>query len=212
MKKILVLLLVVIILTGCTPVKEMQVKEVVNTALNSKYKLYNRVHQGYKFYLPRGLKTVIQDESNVIIKSKYYDYYLYVDLVSYYNKIDLNYTKKDDIYYSELIEDGKKQGIINITKKDNEYIVEISYYYADIAVKVKEKDINESILNCIAIISSIDYHDEVIKSLLEDDILSSTEEKIDVFDTDNNEYQELDVVDDTYTGEEADEYDPDVIN
>ena len=97
MKKILILLLVMIFMSGCVPIKDMQLEEVVNNALSSKYKLYNTVNQGFKFYLPRGLKTVIQDELNVIIKSKYYDYYLFVDLVSYYNKIEIDYIQKKHV-------------------------------------------------------------------------------------------------------------------
>lgn len=213
MKKILMLLLCIICLVGCVPIKEMKLEEVVNTALTSKYELYNKVFQGYKLYLPRGLKTVIKDELNVIIKSRYYDYYLYVDLVSYYNKAEYEFKQDTTLYYSELIEKDDKKGIINISKKDDgNVLIKVSYYYATMEVKVKEEDINEAIMNIIVIVNSIDYQDEVIKSLLEDDVLSASEEKIEVFDNDSSELQELEVVDDTYIGEDADEYDPDVIN
>ena len=81
MKKILVLLLVMFLVSGCTSIKDAKMEEIINNVITSKYKLYNTVNRGYKYYLPSGLKTVKQDEYNVIISSKYYDYYLYVDLV-----------------------------------------------------------------------------------------------------------------------------------
>lgn len=214
MKKILLLLLVVFLACGCTPVKESSIEEILNTALNSKYKLYNKVNRGYKYYLPRGLKAVKLDEYNVIIKSKNYNYYLYVDLVSYYNKVDLNYQQDTKLYYSELFDNGNdKFGIVDITEiNDKEVIIEMSYHYADIAAKVKREDINEAILNMIAVVNSVTYQDDVIKSLLDEDVLSSTEEKIDVFKTEVNDTQTLDTVDDTYTGNEEEDYDPDVID
>lgn len=215
MKKILLLLLVMICVCGCTPVKDSSVEQIISTALNSKYKLYNKVNKGYKYYLPRGLEAVKQDEYNVIISSRYYDYYLYVDLVSYYNKVDLDYKTNDTLYYSMLFDNGKdKNGVINITEvKDNKVIIQASYYYADMAVKVDKKDINEAVMNIISVLSSVVYQDDVIKSLLEDDVLKIPEEKIDVFKTEvSNDSQTLDVIDDTYTGNEEDNYDPDVIN
>lgn len=213
MKKILVLLLVMILVCGCTPVKDKSVEEIINTTLSSKYKLYNTVNRGYKYYLPRGLDAIKQDEYNVIIRSRYYNYYLYVDLVSYYNKVELNYKQNTELYYSELFDNGKdKKGILNITEYDkDEVIIEMSYHYADIAAKVKKDDINEAVLNMISIINSVHYQDDVIKSLLEEDVLKSSEEKIEVFKTETSESSGLEVIDDTYTGNEEEDYDPDVI-
>ena len=78
-------------------------------------------------------------------------------------------------------------------------------------MKVRESDINETLMNVMVVLGSIDYQDDVIKSLLDEDILSSIEEKIVVFDTETSESKELDVADDTYTGNEDEDYDPDVI-
>lgn len=87
----------------------------------------------------------------------------------------------------------------------------MSYHYADIAAKVKKDDINEAVLNMISIINSVHYQDDVIKSLLEEDVLKSSEEKIEVFKTETSESSGLEVIDDTYTGNEDEDYDPDVI-
>lgn len=212
MKKILILLLVIVVLTGCVPIKDMKLEEVINTALTSEYELYNKVNEGFKFYLPRGLKTAVKDELNVIIKSRYYDYYLYVDLVSYYNKIEFDYKQDTSIFYSEILDYDKKKGIINIVKDKEDVIIKVAYNYANMEVKVKENDLNEAVMNVMVILNSVSYNDDVIKSLLDEDVLSSVEEKIEVFDIEKNEKNELEVADDIYTGEDADVYDPDVIN
>lgn len=211
MKRILILLLSIGLVTGCTAIDDLSIEEIINDSLSSKYELHNKVNSGFKFYLPRGLKITKQDELNVIITSKYYDYYLYVDLVSYYNKKDIEYKRDESLVYSELLDYDKKKGIVNIKEVDLENVViDVTFNYANIQVKVSKDDINKALMNVMAILGNITYQDDVIKSLLDEDILSASDELINVFDTDTNDTQTLDV-DDTYTGNEEEDYDPDVI-
>lgn len=212
MKKILIILLALFLTTGCVSINNASLDELIDTTINSKYSLYNHVNSGFKYYLPRTLKSVVTDEYNEIIKSKYYDYYLYVDLVSYYNKKNTVLTEDKTIYYSKLIGNEENKGIINIKDEEDNFVVNIVYNYASIEVKCNKNDINEVVTNSLVILSSVKYNDDVIKNLLDENVLTSAEEQVNVFDTDKEDTNTLDVAEDIYTGNEEEDYDPDVIN
>ena len=103
MKKVILSLLIVVFLTGCVSIQNASIDELVDTTINSKYALYNHVNRGFKYYLPRELEVSKSDKYNEIIKSKYYDYYLYVDLVRYFNKDSEDYQEKEGIFYSTIL-------------------------------------------------------------------------------------------------------------
>lgn len=211
MKKTILILLVVLLTCGCVKINDASIDDLVSTTINSKYNLYNHVNRGYKYYLPRSLKSTVTNEYNEIIKSKYYDYYLYVDLVGYYNKKLINYVEDNSIYYSKLLSHGEKVGIINVTQKDTEYLVQIMYNYAKMEVKCEYKDLNEVITNSLVILSSIQYVDDVVTSLLNENEFTSAEEQVNIFKDNSGDANTLEDFDDTYTGNEEDDYDPDVI-
>lgn len=211
MKKVILSLLIVVFLTGCVSIHNASIDDLVDTTINSKYTLYNHVNRGFKYYLPRELVVSKSDEYNEIIKSKYYDYYLYVDLVRYFNNDSEEYQEREDIFYSSILNKKEKNGILNITElADQEYLIEASFNYANIEVKVKEKDINESVTNALSILTSIEFNYDVVKNLLQDDKLSSQEEQVDVFKGDLSEDAYLDIEEEIYTDD--DNKDPDMIN
>lgn len=211
MKKVILMILVTVFLTGCVSIRDASIDDLVDTTINSKYALYNHVNRGFKYYLPRELTISKSDEYNEIIKSKYYDYYLYVDLVRYFNKDSEEYQKKDDIYYSAILSQKDKKGIINITELNNqEFLINASFNYANIEVKVKEKDINTAVTNVLSILTSIEFNYDVVKNLLQDDKLSSKEEQVDVFKGDLSDDAYLDIEEEIYTDD--DNKNPDMIN
>lgn len=211
MKKVILSILIVVFLTGCVSIQNASIDDLVDTTINSKYTLYNHVNRGFKYYLPRELSVSKSDKYNEIIKSKYYDYYLYVDLVRYFNKDSEDYQEKEGIFYSAVLEGKDKKGILNITELDEkEYLIEASFNYANIEVKVKEKDINAAVTNTLSILTSIEFNYDVVKNLLQDDKLSSKEEQVDVFKGDLSEDAYLDIEEEIYTEEEN--KDPDMIN
>lgn len=211
MKKVILSLLIVVFLTGCVSIQNASIDELVDTTINSKYALYNHVNRGFKYYLPRELEVSKSDKYNEIIKSKYYDYYLYVDLVRYFNKDSEDYQEKEGIFYSTILSNKDKKGILNITELANqEYLIEASFNYANIEVKVKEKDINEAVTNALSILTSIEFNYDVVKNLLQDDKMNSKEEQVDVFKEDLSEDAYLDIEEEIYTDDEN--KDPDMIN
>lgn len=210
-KRILLILLILFLTSGCVNINKVSKDELIDTIIADKHNLYNHINKGYKYYLPRGLKSEKVDEFNDIIKGVDTDYYLYVDLVSYENKIDILYEENNEHYYSRIFEYGKnKKGIIDINQNEDKYIVKTIYNYATIEVKCSEEDINDVITNSLIIILSIDYNDDIINKLLDSNSFDGSEEPVNIFDKDVEESDRLEV-DDTYTGNEEEDYDPNVI-
>ncbi len=89
-------------------------------------------------------------------------YYLYVDLVSYYNKVSNSYKVNDDsdAVYSEILNNG----YVLVTKYNNEYFIEVMYNYAKI--EVISSDIKNAISRSLVVLNSISYNDSVIETLL----------------------------------------------
>lgn len=216
MKKILIVIVTILVFTtGCSNVlnlKSANVDTIVDKTINSKYKLDNHINRGFKYYLPRELAVMKQDEQNEVIKYNDYDLYLYVDLISYYNKKEVNYEKNNDIYYSRVLLKDEKKGIVNIDATSDEVYIKATFNYATIEAKINPDDINNVISNIMIILSSITYNDNVIESILASNSHLGKDEVVDVFDNKKNDNTYLDVEETEYTGNEEEDYDPDVIN
>ncbi len=208
MKKIIVLVLTLVLLTGCVSIQDADLDTIINETISTKYtNLYNKVGRGYKYYLPQTLKSKTTDNLNEIIKSKKCDYYLYVDLISYHNKVELDRKEINTYYYSKVIEKDGKKGIVNvITNADDKYLVKVEFNYAYVEVITDKDNLNKTVTNAVIIVTSMDYQDDVIDKLLEEGSLSAMEETVNIFDSKDD--QNALVVDDTYQDEdEATKYD-----
>lgn len=171
MKKIFILLLLLILCTGCIKInkednKDLIIDEVINNKTNP-----NTMAMGYKYYLPLGVTKTYDKDYNQ--KFKYEDnyIYLYVDAVSYYYKNLLNFNEENSTnnYYYRKITNGNKIGFIKITKEENDlYFIKIVYNYAKIESYVKESEIPKVLTNSMIIVDSINYNDNLIKKILED--------------------------------------------
>ncbi len=216
MKKILIVIVTILVFTTvCSNVlnlKSASVDTIVDKTINSKYKLNNHINRGFKYYLPRELAVVKQDEQNEVIKYNDYDLYLYVDLISYYNKKEVNYEKNNDIYYSRVLLKDEKKGLVNIDATSDEVYIKVTYNYATIEAKINNYDINNVISNIMIILSTITYNDNVIENILASNSYLGEDEIVDVFDNKKNDNTYLDVEETEYTGNEEEDYDPDVIN
>ena len=143
--------------------------------------------RGYKYYVPRGVTYIDSSGSNDKLYSNGVYYYLYLDEISYYYKKSVNYKVDNSKYYSKKINNKGNLGYLEITKQDNLYLVEFVYNYARIEALVPERDINDTVLNCSYILSTIKYNSNIVKLSLEDDFLKNKEEEYNVFSSKNND-------------------------
>jgi len=175
--------LVCFLLVGCTEIKNLSIDEIVDKVVSSSTKLTNQYRTGYKYYVPRGLRVDDNEEYNEELSSSNYKYYLYIDAVSYYNKVNEEYKVNTNAYYSKEIKYKDNTGYLEINVYNDKYLVEMMYNYAKIEVIVDEPDIKEVVLNSITILSSIQYNDQIINNLMGENILEFSEVEIDIFTT-----------------------------
>ena len=186
MKKVVILTLMFLLLTGCSIVRinTNNIDTIVEVILSKNNNLYNRVGRGYKYYVPRGVTYIDTDENNDKLYSKGNYYYLYVDVVSFYNKIDIEYSEKDDIFYSRKFstDDGfSSNGYLEITNKDNLYYVTFVYNYAKIETIVSKNELNNAVLNSAYILSTIQFNSDVISLMIDSEKINNREEKYELF-------------------------------
>lgn len=188
-RKIILLMLLILFLTGCTIVRidTTSIDNIVNVVISKEGSLYNRVGRGYKYYVPRGVTYIDSSGSNDKLYSNGVYYYLYLDEISYYYKKSIEYKEDNTKFYSRKIDNNGKIGYLEITKKNNLYLVEFVYNYAKIEALVPKKEINNTVLNSSYILSTIKYNHNIIKLSLEEDFLKNKEEKYNVFTQKNKD-------------------------
>lgn len=181
--KYILLILILFIITGCTNINNFNYDEVVASASQSSA-LINQVRKGYKYYLPKGLKVLKSDSYNEILMDSDYKYYLYVDVISFYNNIKASYKETDKAFYSRSYENGYLE--INHVN-DDKYLIEIMNNYAKIEVIVEESDIRDAVCKASIVLFSIEYKYDVLDSMLKDEIINNNEVLFDIFSTTKSE-------------------------
>ena len=177
MKKYIIASIILLLLTGCVNINNLNNSEVVEELFKEKTMETNTAMEGYKIYLPRNMTLTKDKKSNNILYSDNDKYYLYVDLVSYNNKENNQYkinTEKSSIFSKILNYDGKN-GYILVTEYENKYFVEVMYNYGKI--EVITKDYKKALINSIIVLRSIKFNDKVIDSLIGSNILNYDEEE-----------------------------------
>ena len=192
MKKIVISLMLIFLVTGCTVVRidTKSIDNTINVILSKDNDLYNTVGKGYKYYKPRGVTYIDTNEYNEKLYSNGNYYYLYVDINSYYYKKEFSYEENQDAYYSRLIDINNKFGYLEINEYKDKYLVEFMYNYAKIEALVTEEEINDVVLNASYILSTIKFNSKVIKIMLNDNYFINKEERYDLF-TPKKETMEL---------------------
>lgn len=213
-KKIILILFISCILCGCTSVQSKSIESIVNESVSKNLRVYNTYRKGYKYNLAKGLCSVDSSDFNEVIASRDYKYYLYVDGVSYYNKVIEKYEERKGPYFSMAIVHEDKYGYLEINKlKNKDYFIEIMYNYAKIEVVVKEEDIKEAVAYSMSILKSVTFNNNILKNVLGDETTQAREFDFNIFETassKNSEY--LEAIDaDIYQEEDDSVHDSDLI-
>lgn len=206
MRKKILLVLFILMLTGCVRIdlNEEKYDELVLNVLNSNNQFTNEVGSGYQFYVPKGVRLIENDNNNQIFISYGTKIYMYVDITSYYYKNTLNYNNYDDSFYFERFINGDKSGFIQINKINEEYFVKIVYNYAKIEVYTDKYNLNNIITLSTILLNSVDYNDTIIENLLDDNNNNGTEISYDIDkpESANSEFSQY--LEEYITEEEAD--------
>ncbi len=201
-KTLLLVIPLIILLSGCTVVRidTTSIDNTISVVLSKDNKLYNRIGKGYKYYVPRGVTYIDSNELNDKLYSNGNYYYLFVDAIGYYYKIETDYQKNPNAYYSKVIDIDGKVGYVEINQIDEEYFVEFIYNYSKIEAIVSEEDINDVILDASYILSTVKFNNDIIKLMLNEEIFTNREEKYDRFESKKDSENFLE-----YVGEETEE-------
>lgn len=187
MKKLLILALSLLVLTGCTNLKNSSYDAIIEETVSSRVKVANTYRSGYKFYLPRGMYVKDSKEYNEQIKNDRDTFYLFIDLIGFLGNQSIDKAPKGDEYYFKNISSGEKSGYIEVNLSSmGKYYVEIAYNYAKIEVMVEESRLKNTISEAMIILSSIDYNESYLQNISEESLLSYKEETVDIFNKEND--------------------------
>ena len=182
MKKILIVLLV-ILSSGCTIVRidTNSTDNIINVVLSKENKLYNQIGRGYKYYIPKGVSYIDTNDTNDKLYSNGIYYYLYIDVINYYNNKEYEIPNNKNHYYFKQINVNDKKGYVDIVEEDGKYLIKFVYNYAILEAKVDKKQINEVILNASYILSTVKFNDNIVELLMNGDFLKQRDEEYDLF-------------------------------
>ena len=128
--------------------------------------------------------------------------YLYVDVYSYYHKVDFTYEVNSDSYYSQAIDLYGKKGYLEITQISTNYFVEFMYNYAKIEAYVDEEDLKKTVTQMGYILNSVDFKDTILDTLIGENELDYNEENFNIFKPTREEGDFLDYEEQYDNGED----------
>ena len=214
MKKLFLLLSILIFTSACSNINKIYYKDNISDVINKNInnKQYNHSGKGYKYYLPKYMSVKNIYNYNELINSNDNTYYLYLDVISFYNNKTINNKEKCETIYK--FNKNNKNGYLCINEENDKYLVEIMYNYAKIEVTVDKYNLNEAINNSIIILSTIKYDKELIGNLIDDKKINNSEESLNLFKEKKNSESFIEVIEeyDNYDEKENDLPDYDVIN
>ncbi|MGI6329750.1 MAG: hypothetical protein ACOXZR_02700 [Bacilli bacterium] len=195
-KYFILLVIVFILLTGCS-VKKVDLDEyedIIETVLYQERNLFNRVSNGYKYYLPRGVVLGSTNQFNEQLYAKEDRYYLYINIVSYYFNKTNDYVFNDKIDYSKKLAFKDKQGYLEIKSINDKYFIKMVYNHAEIESIVSKENIKQTLINFSYILSSLKFNKNVVQLAFNKDAWDSTEKTFNIFESKRTEGNFLDYV------------------
>lgn len=206
MKKIIILLVLLLSLTGCTfvNIEDKEINDVIVSAIESSNNDFIESYNGYKFKVPQGFEIVGKKENNIKLLNNDDDtYYMYIDLISKYYKKEINHEANTDAFFTKDIVYNDQKGYIDIFEKDDRYYIKAEYNYAKIEASVEKRNLNEAVSNIIKMLASVDYNDLIINTMIGENALSYQEEEFDIFESKREESYFMDYVEE-YSSKEKD--------
>ena len=188
LKKIVLLILCIFVLSGCSIVKinSKNYETNIYNILKRKTHKINTNSVGYQYYLLDGITKKEGNDFNQVLKSSNGTYYMYVDLVSYYHKISKDYIPNEDLYISKNINYKDKVGYLEVIDKKDYYYIKAMYNYSKIEAHVSKKKLNDALSEIFYTLSSIKYNDTIIEDLLGNEKYDLSENKeYNLFNVDN---------------------------
>ena len=213
MKRVLCMLATVLLLCGCSKINDKNYDELINSVVASNYKMENTYRTGYKYYTPTNMDILNTLDYNETLADDNYKYYFYVDVVSYYNRVIESFNEDEKAVYSKSINYEDKYGYIEINKwKNGKYLLEIMYNYAKIEVIVDEENIKSAITNAMVVLSSVKYNNNILESIVGENVLTAKEIEFNIFETKKNESNFLKVSEEDVYEDKDVPNDPDLVN
>ncbi len=210
MKKLILLFCIVILfVTGCSVERldDENISQNIKILLSEKTHLTNVYYEGYKYYIPKGIRFVDKDDYNAILRDSNNDiYYLYVDAISYYHKEENTYETRSNVHFSKKLDYNDKTGYLQVEEIDSKFFIQFVFNYVKMEAYVEEKNLTDVITNMCCILRSFQFNDTILESLIGENILDYKEEDYTLFKADSTKENFLDVVE----REETDRYKKDL--
>ncbi len=203
MKKLVILLsMIMILMTGCSVTKldDTDIGKNMKTILSNKNNMYNVYYSGYKYYLPKGISFVAKDDFNAVLSDSHGNkYYMFVDAISYFHKIENSYKVNSNSHYSKIINYNEKDGYIQIDEVKKKYFIQYVYNYVKIEAYVDKNELTNCVNNMSYILRSVKFNKTILESLIGDNVLDYKEENFSLFKADPSGESFMDVVERTET-------------
>lgn len=186
----------ILLLSGCSIVyvDKQSIEEIVDSIMTEGTKLKSVSLEGYSYFLPQGVSLSRNEGENSVLYYNHKKMYLYVDLISYYHKVDSNYIENPSVYYSLSIDKNGNKGYIEITQISTNYFIEFMYHYSKIEAYVNKQDIRKTVTVMAYILNNVSFNDSVIESLIGNNSLNYSEEQFNIFKPNGEQNDYLDYV------------------